>query len=351
MFRQLCNKLKLNRKKTLKLRISVSLILLLSIFTGALTAYGESFHIVKLQIDNNSKYYRTKDTTVSDFLRKNEIELKNKDIINKDLNFIINSDNTIYINRAEEILFNIKGEEPKRFISNAENIENAILEFQKETGRSFKLEEGQNKYNPLSNNMTINLIPYKYKIKTVYEEIPFETTYTENPNLELGKEVVKIQGSLGKKEIKIKELYLEDKLIFESKSSEKIIKNPVNKVIEKGTKVSKPALKTNKGDFNYKKKISMKATAYTAGFESTGKKPGDKYYGITASGMKAQRGVVAVDTKVIPFGTKLYIDGYGHAIAGDRGGAIKGNKIDVFVDTVSEARKWGVRTVNVYILE
>lgn len=352
MFTKLCNKFfKLNRKKAFKLRVTTSLILLFSIFTGALTAYGESIHLVKLDIDGNYKYYRTSDTTVYDFLRKNEIELGVKDDINKDLDFLITSDSTIYINRAENIIFNIKGEEAKKFVSNAENIETAILEFQKETDRKFKLDEGQNKNNPLIDGMVINLIPYIDKIKTINEDIPFKVTYVENPNLEVGKEIVKTEGALGLKEIKTKEVYLENKLISETKVSEKIIKNPIDKVIEKGTKVVKQSVKTNKGEFNYKQKISMRATAYTAGVESTGKKPGDKYYGITASGMKAQRGVVAVDTNVIPFGTKLYIDGYGYAIAGDRGGAIKGNKVDVFVDTINEAKNWGVRTVNVYILE
>ena len=351
MFTQLCKQFNANRKKSFKLRASISIILLFSILTGALTAYGESFSMVEVKIDGSTKYYRTGDITVSDFLKKNEIELGKKDIINQDLNFVINSDTKIYIDRAEEVIFNIKGEQPKIFISNAKNIEGAMIEFQKELGRNFKLEDGQNKNNPLINNMIINLIPYIDKIKTINEDIPFAVTYVENPNIEAGKQVVKTQGALGQKEIKLKETYLEDKLISQTKVSEKIIKNPVNKVIEKGTKVIKKSVKTNKGNFNYKQKITMRATAYTADEESTGKKPGDKYYGITASGMKAQRGVVAVDTNVIPFGTKLYIEGYGHAIAGDRGGAIKGNKVDVFVDSIKEAKNWGVKTVDVYILE
>jgi len=72
--------------------------------------------------------------------------------------------------------------------------------------------------------------------------------------------------------------------------------------------------------------------------------------------MMAQRGVVAVDPKVIPLGTKLYIESpdgsyvYGCAVAGDTGGAIKGNRIDLFMDTYSECMQFGRRTMNVYIL-
>ncbi|MCL6560420.1 MAG: 3D domain-containing protein, partial [Firmicutes bacterium] len=93
--------------------------------------------------------------------------------------------------------------------------------------------------------------------------------------------------------------------------------------------------------------ITVEATGYTAGPESTGKKPGDPGYGITATGTKAKRGTVAVDPSVIPFGTKMFIPGYGYGIAEDTGGAIKGNKIDLFFDSVEEAMAWGRRMVTV----
>jgi 3D (Asp-Asp-Asp) domain-containing protein len=71
----------------------------------------------------------------------------------------------------------------------------------------------------------------------------------------------------------------------------------------------------------------------------------------TATGMKAQRGVVAVDPRVIPLGTRLYIAGYGDAIAADVGTAIKGNRIDLCFNTVAECYAFGRRTVKVTILE
>lgn len=71
----------------------------------------------------------------------------------------------------------------------------------------------------------------------------------------------------------------------------------------------------------------------------------------TATGMKAQHGVVAVDPSVIPLGTRLYVEGYGNAIAADTGSAIKGNRIDLCFDTLSECNKYGRRTVKVEILD
>ncbi|WP_440897838.1 LysM peptidoglycan-binding domain-containing protein [Amphibacillus sp. Q70] len=93
--------------------------------------------------------------------------------------------------------------------------------------------------------------------------------------------------------------------------------------------------------------LSMTATAYTAECEGC--------TGITATGLDLNEDrnmkVVAVDPSVIPLGTRVHVEGYGEAIAGDVGGAIKGNKIDIHVPTKEEAQSWGVREVSVTILE
>ncbi|WP_286977476.1 3D domain-containing protein, partial [Candidatus Aquicultor secundus] len=70
-----------------------------------------------------------------------------------------------------------------------------------------------------------------------------------------------------------------------------------------------------------------------------------------ANGMKARKGVVAVDPRVIPLGTRLYIEGYGEAIAADTGGAIKGNRIDLCYNTPGECFDFGRRSVKVSILD
>jgi 3D (Asp-Asp-Asp) domain-containing protein len=75
------------------------------------------------------------------------------------------------------------------------------------------------------------------------------------------------------------------------------------------------------------------------------------FYGKPAyTGIPLQRGVVAVDSRVIPMGTRLYIEGYGEAIAADQGNAIKGNRIDLFFNSHQEGLNWGIKTVKVTIL-
>lgn len=95
------------------------------------------------------------------------------------------------------------------------------------------------------------------------------------------------------------------------------------------------------------KTLTMTATAYTA--ECTG------CSGITATGINLNedrdKKVIAVDPSIIPLGSRVYVEGYGEAIAGDTGGAIKGNRIDIHVPTKDIAFDWGVREVEVTILD
>ncbi|MDB5085917.1 MAG: peptidoglycan-binding protein [Bacilli bacterium] len=100
-----------------------------------------------------------------------------------------------------------------------------------------------------------------------------------------------------------------------------------------------------------KRVLSCTLTAYTAGYESTGKRPGDPGYGITACGKIAREGqTIAVDPAVIPIGTHVYIDGIGERQAEDTGGAVKGAHIDVFFNDPRIAIQFGVKTnVPVYI--
>ncbi|MGX1723644.1 3D domain-containing protein, partial [Bacillus haynesii] len=95
------------------------------------------------------------------------------------------------------------------------------------------------------------------------------------------------------------------------------------------------------------KELTVTATAYTANDGGM--------TGVTATGidLKANKNakVIAVDPNVIPLGSKVYVEGYGEATAADTGGAIKGNKIDVFVPSKSAAKNWGVKTVKVKVLK
>ena len=92
----------------------------------------------------------------------------------------------------------------------------------------------------------------------------------------------------------------------------------------------------------YSRSLSMVATAYTRYDEGCGN--------YTASGNLLHKGLVAVNPNIIPLGTRLYITGYGYAVADDTGGDIKGNRIDLAFEGRAEAFQFGVQRVTVYII-
>ncbi|WP_071460555.1 3D domain-containing protein [Bacillus massilinigeriensis] len=108
-------------------------------------------------------------------------------------------------------------------------------------------------------------------------------------------------------------------------------------------------------DWSQFKKTTISATGYTAGVESTGKHPGHPGYGITYSGVKVKRDLystIAADLSVYPIGTILFIPGYGYGVVADKGGAIKGNKIDLYYETVDDVyQQWGKKTVEASIIK
>jgi 3D (Asp-Asp-Asp) domain-containing protein len=108
-------------------------------------------------------------------------------------------------------------------------------------------------------------------------------------------------------------------------------------------------------DWSKYPKKTVTATGYTAGYESTGKKEGHPEYGITYSGVKVKRDLystVAADLTVFPIGTILFIPGYGYGVVADKGGAIKGNKVDLYFETVDDVyNEWGKKNIEIYVVE
>ena len=97
----------------------------------------------------------------------------------------------------------------------------------------------------------------------------------------------------------------------------------------------------------------FKITAYTAGYESCGKLPDDPLYGITATGKRVRENhTIASDWDVLPPGTKVRIEGLTHIYTvEDRGGAVRGKHIDLYIEDLDEALQWGVREREVYLVE
>lgn len=121
-----------------------------------------------------------------------------------------------------------------------------------------------------------------------------------------------------------------------------------NQVVEYGTRTHTQL--ANGDDLSIYQTATMSTTGYCSCYLCCGKNPGDYNYGITASGLPQGYGVVGVDRNTIAYGTKLYIEGYGYAVAGDTGDAVVANHLDLGFDSHSDALTWGWRNVTVYFI-
>ncbi|HEX5323276.1 MAG TPA: 3D domain-containing protein [Capsulimonadaceae bacterium] len=125
--------------------------------------------------------------------------------------------------------------------------------------------------------------------------------------------------------------------------SQKMVKVAMNRVLLAGIRTREArALPSRSGVYARVRELDMVATGYSP-YEGSGS-------GRCATGIRAGYGVVAVDPRVIPLGSRLYIEGYGYAIAGDTGGAIRHNRIDLGMNSYRQANHVGRRRVHVYVL-
>lgn len=203
-------------------------------------------------------------------------------------------------------------------------------------------------------NTEIQVFKVKELSRVEESAIPFEKEVVNNHRIDKGVVNMLQEGKDGLRRSHIRDIYINGVLSSSVIVSDTILEEPLPQVTEKGTN---NVLSTSRGDTRFKEAMVLEATAYDLSYASTRKRPGDKYWGITASGTRARPGTVAVDPRVIPLGTKLYVESldgtkdYGFAIAEDVGGAIKGMRIDLFFNTATEVRNFGRRDVKVYILE
>ncbi len=286
----------------------------------------------------------TKVNTLEDFLNSNDIEIKNTDTLNLELDTVLEDESDIIITKGVTVNLIIDGENQNYTVKDGSTVGNLIGLLINDRDVRYVYEGS---YSDVLNSVeTYELFSIRDEVERSIELIPFEIEYIEVEHLEPFKEEIIVYGLEGTNEvINTKSMYGNE--IVEEVTETIILIEPVNQVVNVG---AQNKVNTEEGQLTYSKVLTMNASAYTPGYESTGKRPGDPGYGRTASGMMATKGVVAVDPNVIPLGTKLYIEGYGVAIAGDTGGAIKGNKIDLCYESVSEALSFGRRNIDVYVL-
>ncbi|MDR0272066.1 MAG: G5 domain-containing protein [Clostridiales bacterium] len=258
----------------------------------------------------------------------------------------------IEISIEREVTFYVQtdgGEPESRSVRPGTTIADTVRQLQNETEIAL-LYNGDDE-TQIQNGDIISLSTWRSRFDVEVISLPYETIENYTNSVSRGRQHLRVEGEFGEEAITTAIVYIGG--VEESREvvGTEIIVEPVNAILDIGTGWLGSLTNVNAPDFHYYRHVRMEATAYTAGFGCTGKTPDDPWYGITASGRRVEHGIVAVDRNVIPLGTRLYVDGYGFAVAADVGSAIRGYKIDLFMHDINDALRFGRRHIDVYILD
>ncbi len=390
--KKILNKEQLNAHKQKLLLVGIAVLIL------SITAVGYISTMTKVFIEEGTDTLevQTRKDTVEEVLEEAEVDYIEEDRIEPGLNTSITDEMHIRIIRAQNIEI-IDEEEVRSLLTPVNTVEEALIEARilvrpddkvspsmdtplkegmtieiiravpceihvdgdvielkttKETVEEVlakaevKLEE-KDKMNhgledSITEDITIEITRVEKEVLKETEEIDFKTLRRNDENLEKGKTRVEKEGQKGLKEYEIEITYEDGEEVTRKVLSEEITQEPVNRVVRVGTKAPKPAPVVSRGGSEATRTLRVEATAYTSQDPGVGT--------ITATGERLRHGIIAVDPRVIPLGTKLYVPGYGYGIAADTGGAIKGNKIDLAYESRTEALRFGrrMKTIRIY---
>jgi len=241
---------------------------------------------------------------------------------------------------------------PHIFLSRHSFSYDAIKEIKIDTPRFSRLE-----WNMVQESKTQDsakfLMPQVIEISFVYEEtflaketIPFEEKIIKTKALEKGVEILAQEGVPGVLGIHMKRT-LKNGVVLETKELEqRIIKKPVDKIIKSGTKITPKYAEVDGQTIAYCDVINMRATSYDKNCKGCN--------GYTSTGAELRKGVIAADPKRIPYGTRLYVPGYGYGVIADTGGYLMKSEepmIDLgFYDFEEDNAQWHTHYVDVYFM-
>jgi uncharacterized protein YabE (DUF348 family) len=328
---------RLNSKKFIISFVTIIIAGIVSIVTYA------NMKTVTLIVDGQANKFTTFSNTVSEVLEDKKVSIGPKDKVLPVVSTRISKNDVITIKRAVNIKVIVEGKE-LNILSSEDTVDSVLNSEDIQVKPEDKV--NPSKDTKLSENMNIEIIRVETKSFTKPTPISYKNIVKYDSNLASTQRKTIQDGKEGLKQVTTIVTYENGKEVARKISGEKVVRKPQDKIVVQGT-MKKMHVSRGANQLSYSKILNSKATAYYA-FRGIGKT-------YTSTGRVAVRdpdgySTIAVDPRVIPYGTKLYVEGYGYAIAADTGGAIKGNKIDVYFDTRSEAYAWGVKHVDVYVL-
>lgn len=291
---------------------------------------------VVLQVGDRVVAVRTHAGTVGELLREAGVAVGPHDRLAPAPARQVRNGMLITVRRARPVVLRVGGK--RRLVMTAAG---TVTEFLHET--RVEVRPGDRVYpapeKALRPGATVRVVRIETRVVSKAESLPYARITSPDPVLPRGMIHVVSAGRPGLRVRRVAVTTADGVVVARKVVDAVTLRPPQDLIIRVGTR----RLIASRGEFAGKEFIYMEATGYAPWH-------GRGVDGTTSTGMKAGYGVVAVDPQLIPLRSVLYIEGYGRAIAGDVGSAIKGRRIDLGFNTAREAYRFGRRPVRVYIL-
>ena len=315
-----------------KLTAVVVLCFVMATLTGFVTANKN----VTIVADGNEMVVNTVYDNPKNILKQAGIKLNNGDDYTVSTDKITDN-SVITINRAMPVNVEIDGD-IKTVRTTKKTVGELISSMNLDEDKYFV--EGD-KNTQLHTDAKVKVLNVSSKLVLRDEVQNYQVIKEPDSALARGNEEVIQVGRNGLNRLLVREKYHKGVKVGEEVVQTSQLVRPVDQVIREGT--AEPKIQSTIGLRSYSQMLYMEASAYLP-YDGGGA-------GYTALGIPARYGVVAVDPDIIPLGTRVYIPGYGEAIAADTGGAINGYMIDLCMEDYTQAIAFGRRGVEVYILD
>ena len=314
-------------------RVAAACLMVLMLVAAIFAAYASAQNNVILLVEGEQTEVRSFAGDVGELLREQGVEIGVIDKVTPLPDTTLRDGMTVVVRRAVPITLRV-GEQESLVKTAAETVGDLIAENNVALGERDVVSPGPETRLEPDMIVTVDLIT----VSTMDEEVPIKFNVRRENDSKIARGITNVvqQGIEGLERKSWEITYKNGKEAQRRLVASTVVKKPVEQIVKVG---ALQVASRGGQDIRFSRAYDMVSTAYT----HTGNN--------TATGVKPQVGIVAVDPAVIPLGTRLFVEGYGHCRAMDVGGKIKGSRIDVFLETSNEAKRWGVRKVKVYVLE
>jgi uncharacterized protein YabE (DUF348 family) len=325
-----------------KAKIMIGAVVIVAIIATAVTMSMKK--VLVIDIDGKEETFVTYKGTVKDVLQERGIEVSPKDKLQPSLESKVSEKEPIKLKRAVPVNISVNGTNLE--IQTAENNIGDMLDAEEEDlkEQGIEIDKDVDEVSPsldseVQENLNVKVVKVETKDVVEKQTVKFDTVVEKDENLDKSVKKVKTEGTDGEKEVTYKVVYKDGAEASREVKSTKVISEPQNEVVVEG---SGTIYASRGGSVGGKRQMICSATAYSGGWgTSSGRKPVRVEGGLST---------IAVDPSVIPMGSKVYVEGYGYAVAADTGTAIKGNKIDLYFNSYRESCEWGLKQVQLTII-